>query len=97
ALVATVSIPAISYVVHGLNKRIDASESMARDMHISAKHYVQESEARMMSQIRDNEARADKGDDRVQQNMSSQLGEVNRQLGEIRRMLAEDRARAAKA
>ena len=97
ALVATISLPAISYVLRGLNKRIDASESMARDMHISAKGYVHEAEARVMSQLREYEARAEKGDDRVIQMFNSNIGEVNRQLGEIRRMLAEDRSRAAKA
>ena len=97
ALIATVAIPVISYVIRGINKRIDASESTARDMHISAKGYVQEAEARMAAQVRECEARADRGDDRLLGVFNSNMGEVNRQLGEIRRMLAEDRTRVAKA
>jgi len=88
AVLVTLCIAFFSYVVGQINRSVKASQDIARDMHISAKHYTAEAEARMMAQIKETEARAERGDDRVIGIFNGHIGEVNRQLGEIRRMLS---------
>jgi CHASE3 domain sensor protein len=94
AIVVTVAISIGGYVLKGINKTIEATMTSARDMHESAKQATRDAEARCMAQIKDTEARAEKGDERVLAHVNSQFSEVNQQLREIRALLTDSKREA---
>jgi CHASE3 domain sensor protein len=91
-IVITLCIAVGSYVFSGIHKSIEANATAARDMHESAKNATRDAEARCMSQIKDTEARAEKGDERILSHVNSQFSEVNGQLREIRALLQESKS-----
>ena len=91
-VVVVVAIALCGYVFGGINRNMQANAAAARDMHESAKQATRDAEARCMSQIKDTEQRAEKGDERVLSHVNSQFSEVNSQLREIRALLQESKS-----
>jgi hypothetical protein len=91
-VVVIVAIAICGYVFGGINRTMQANAAAARDMHESAKTATRDAESRCMAQIKDTEARAEKGDERILSHVNSQFSEVNGQLREIRALLQESKS-----
>jgi uncharacterized protein HemX len=92
SVIVVIAIAICGYVFGGINRNIQANAAAARDMHESAKTATRDAESRCMQQIKDTEARAEKGDERILSHVNSQFSEVNGQLREIRALLQESKS-----
>jgi uncharacterized protein HemX len=89
AIVISIAIPLGGYFLATIHGQIKSNAAAALSMHDSSKQATRDAEARCMTQIKDTEQRAERGDERVMQHVNSQFSEINQQLREIRQMLTE--------
>ena len=86
-LLVTIAIPIFGYVIATTRGYIKGVSDSSKERFELASKEIAASESRLMAQIRDNESRAEKGDERVLAHVNSQFTEINAQLRDIREML----------
>jgi Na+-translocating ferredoxin:NAD+ oxidoreductase RnfG subunit len=87
SLFAAIATPILGFVIRTTREYITGVSESAKERHSDAMREIAASEARCMAQVKDTEARAEKGDEKILAHVNSQYAEINANLRDIRESL----------